>query len=358
MLAPRRVGKTSVLYHLLDQPMPGWRAGFVSVESAISENDLVARLLKCAWELKPEGTFWSRFSVGIRTALQSVDQIDGGPVKLDLAGAIGNRWQDIGADLLRMLAGLQEKTLFLVDEFPVFISSLLAEKDGENRVRSLMTWFREIRNAPQIAEEVHFVLTGSIGLDAIVKMANMSATINDLNVFQLGPLSYDLADTMLERLGEGEELPLPLQIRKRILERLIWPIPFHIQLFFAELLAKVKFRGLELTTSLVDQVYDELLSFKNRKHFEHWHERLHHRMEVPKERDLKREILKAAALDPAGVGADSIIQIRNKIAKDINEEAVLQSLQHDGYIVHDDGRWRFASSLLRDWWHRWVVSRA
>jgi hypothetical protein len=34
---------------------------------------------------------------------------------------------------------------------------------------------------------------------------------------------------------------------------------------------------------------------------------------------------------------------------------VLLALEHDGYLVQHDDRWRFASSLLRAWWLRWQV---
>ena len=355
MLAPRRVGKTSLLYHLRDVPPQGWRCLLLSVEALASEAQFVARLLAALYEAQPSGGWLAHFGGSVRTALKNVDKIGLGPVYFRLAQAVGEDWQAVGTTTLGVMKGLRNDTLVLVDEFPIFVRRLLAGPEGEPRTRLFLGWFRETRNALGDDGRVHFVLSGSLGLDAVVRSVGMSATINDLATYRLGPLSDDLAHRLLQGLAEGEKLPLTAALRKRMRSHVDWPIPFHLQLIFAEVLNRVKFRGRALDEGLVDEAYAALLSPRNRSHFEHWVERLDEPVLAPEERDLKRALLRAAARDPNGLADSSIVQIRKKVAPDIAEEVILATLEHDGYLTRQGDRWRFASSLLRDWWLKWQM---
>ena len=352
MLAPRRVGKTSLLCHMRDQPQEGWRCFFISVEALETEAQFVVRLLAALYEAHPKGAWMSRFG-NLQGALQRIERLDLGPVKLRLAEEVGDNWQEVGETALRVMKELQGNTLVLVDEFPIFVRRLLAVSDRE-RTRLFLDWFREMRNTlGSGAARLHFVLSGSLGLDAVVRSVGMSATINDLAVYRLGPLDDNLADQLLVKLAEGEDLNLAPDLRGKIREHIDWPIPFHFQLIFAKLLTLVRFRGRELDEELVDEAYASLLSAENRKHFEHWVERLDEPLLTPEERDLEEALLWAAARDPKGLAASSALLLRKRVAPEVSEEIVLASLAHDGYLVEDDKRWRFASSLLRDWWLRW-----
>jgi hypothetical protein len=359
VLAPRRVGKTSLLYHLKDCPLDGWRCLFFSVESLETEAQFVARLLRTVCEAHPGGAWLTRFSVGLRQLLQGFGQIEAGPVEYNIAQALGNDWRDVGATALDVLRDLQGNTLVLVDEFPLFVRNLLdGPGEAKRRTRLFLDWFREARNIPQQnGAPVHFVLTGSLGLDAVVKAVGMSGTINDLDIFRLGPLTATLSTELLDRLSKGEVLPLSGPVRQTILDRIDWPIPFHLQLLFKEVLTEVKFRGRTLDADLVDNAYGSLLSAENHKHFSHWVERFEEPLLAPQERDLKKALLRAACRDRQGITSGTSMQICRKVASDLDVEAILLSLSHDGYLTFHDGRWRFASSLLRDWWLKWQMKR-
>lgn len=69
-----------------------------------------------------------------------------------------------------------------------------------------------------------------------------------------------------------------------------------------------------------------------------------------------RRLLEAAARDLRGIDEAVILQVRRQHAPEVDEKPVLLSLEHDGYLVKNGDRWRFASSLLRDWWLQWHVS--
>jgi uncharacterized protein len=288
--------------------------------------------------------------------LEKLGKVGAGPLEFELSKAIGDDWQRVGDAILRLVGGLGKPTLLLVDEFPIFVRRLLSLERGEERTRLLLDWFRGLRIDPELGTaQVHFLLAGSIGLDAVVSKVGMSGTINDLRTFRLGELSEQQADELLVRLAKGEDFELPPKVRKTILDRVTWRIPYHLQLMFDQLLRWVRYHERELSPALAREAYEALLSPENRKHFSHWEERLKDPLLDPRERDLMAALLVAVARDPKGATEDTLRQVRAKVAQDLDEKLLLVELERDGYVTLDGDRWRFASSLLRDWWLRWKV---
>jgi hypothetical protein len=354
LLAPRRVGKTSLLYRLLDEPRDGWRCAYLDVMAAESEQRFVARLVSRLHRLNPSGKIWKQFGDRMHDLLDRVEKLHAGPIEFELSREIANGWQEVGERALKLACDGEVRTLLLVDEFPIFVRRLLRSKNGSERTQLLMHWFRSVRTALSLEDvEVRFLIAGSIGLDGVVSRARMSGTIADLKTFSLGPMSEVDADGLLDILGEVEGIPLPPEIRERVLQRVNWRIPFHLQLVFSQIHRLVRFHDQELTPDLVDVAYEGLLGADNRKEFAHWEERLDAGAWSPQERDLIDAVLAAAARDPEGVSPDTLRQVRLGTAGELDETPLLLSLAHDGYLVLEAGRWRFASSLLRDWWRRW-----
>src|SRR5687767_14731468 len=72
MLAPRRVGKTSLLHHMEDSPREGWNCLFLSAESLDAESQFVARLLETASTAHPDGAWKERSSIALKKFLKGV----------------------------------------------------------------------------------------------------------------------------------------------------------------------------------------------------------------------------------------------------------------------------------------------
>jgi hypothetical protein len=359
MLAPRRVGKTSLLYHMEDAPRADWNCLFLSTEALDSEAQFVARLLETASAGRSDHAWKERFEVGFRQFLKALGPAKAGPVDVNVGQVLQTEWRDIGTIALKAMQGLPGNTLILVDEFPIFIRNLLGSgknPEGTQRARSFLNWFRETRNAQGNGTgRVHFILTGSLGLDMVVREVGLSVTINDLDTFTLGPLSEGQARKLLQCLSEGEDLPLPEAVRARMLKYIDWPVPFYLQLLFREVLSRVKFRGAVLDERLVDEVYKSLLGPQMVKHFDHWKERLDDPLLPLQARALRRALLEGACKDRNGLSRSSIVQIWKKVAPNEDVDEVLLGLNHDGYLTLKGSRWLFTSSLLRDWWRKWQV---
>jgi uncharacterized protein len=356
LLAPRRVGKTSLLLRLHDQPLAGWRCAYVDVMSAESEQRFVARLIARIYPLSPDKKVFRQLGDRLGALLERFEKLKAGPVEFDLSRAIGDDWQELGERTLGLLAALPHKTVLLVDEFPIFVRRLLRGEQGHERGQLLLDWFRSVRTELSgRTPEVRVLIAGSIGLDAVVSRAALSGSIADLVPFRLGPMATADADALLETLGEVEGLPLPPAVRERMLARLSFAVPFHVQLLFSQVARLARFHEREVTLELVDEAYARLLGPELRKELAHWEERLSASPWTPGERDLMEAILEAACKDPEGASAATLRQLRQTVDPRLDEVELVRSLEHDGYLVHEQGRWRFASALLRDWWRQWKV---
>lgn len=353
LLAPRRVGKTSLLLHLCDEPKKGWACIFVNVEAVGDEQQFFDLLAGEIREARGE----SRVGRILRETSKVFHQLKRvGPVERDLPES-RQAWDRMGRELKGLLRRVPTRTVVLIDEFPIFLQNLMAKEGGAARARHFMSWFRDLRNDAELGNLLRFILCGSIGLDTVVMKAGMSSTINDFQSFKLGSLDDELADQLLERLALGKDLVLDRSLRAAMRTFITWPIPFHLQLLFAAVASRCRAVGVSPGPEIIREAYEGLFSFEARRHFSHWEERLRDSYATPAEQELARAILKAAALDPEGVSLDTIRHLRIKIAKRIDEVSLLLPLEHDGYLFRHAERYRFTSSLLRDWWRHWVVGQ-
>lgn len=357
MLAPRRVGKTSLLCRMYDHPKPDWRTLFFTVESATSEKEFVTRLIgEIHSGAQGATSLVGRFKPAVEAILSKLRGVGIGPVQLELAEALGSDWREAGISAIEALRESGQNTLILIDELPLLVDSLLGDRSPEARKRGadFLHWFRALRIQLKASKgQVRFVLTGSIGLSSIVRSVGLSETINDLSTYRLGPLTRSQADRFLQSLGEGGGMTLSEEIRDRMLGYIDWPIPFHLQLLFRELRDFCRRQEIkELALIHVDTAFESLTS-RQEPHLEHWNQRLgrFNRAELA----LVHALLKAAAKDPQGVSESTSVQIRRKVEPQADEFVVLAELCDEGYLVRDVGRWRFASSLLRIWWRQWVT---
>ncbi len=145
-------------------------------------------------------------------------------------------WTDSAGAFLEELNRLDQPVLFLLDEFPIMIN-LFARKHGELEAENALRWFRCWRQE-NLGGRVRFLLTGSIGLDSVVRRLGFPDAINDLRRQELWPLQDAEAIALTRQLACdncGLEAPSPPTWRGNfcILPAPAWP--YFLQLFVAEL---------------------------------------------------------------------------------------------------------------------------
>jgi len=375
LLAPRRVGKTSLLLRLMDTaPDHGRHAVYVSVADARTEDDVIRKLIGAIAAHPASPRIWKRLQKGPlkRFVSRLLPKLTAGPLTVELAkGDPDESWPKVAEAVAEAIDALGEPWLVLVDELPIFVLNLLRQDGGMDgevvRTRNFLNWFRQLRNpipkTAHVGSPLRWVVAGSIGLDAVVARARLGDTINDLMLFPLGPYSIDTADSFLVALSDSYGLPLSRETRSRIAERAGWLIPFYLQVLFSRLHDLVAEHGLTPSPTLVDRVVEELLTPAYRAYFDYWRQRLTEELGRP---DDQRAL---ALLACAAEGADGATKkaLDHALSELVPEPTargpaltfLLEVLENDGYLAVAGGpgeaRWRFRSALLREYWLRRVL---
>lgn len=354
LLAPRRVGKTSLLFALAShfQTSKEMHATYVSVAAAQDEAEFVRLVFQAIYDT-PAGKRL-RPNLMARWLSRRRQRIK----KLGAAGAsielepIERPWQPAADEAFARLRASQRPWLLMIDEVPNLVLALAKKDPTGVRVQTFLQWFRNLRQQISGEDQLRFVLAGSIGLDSVTRRYHLSATINDLRDWRLGAYDPATADRFLSALSTSYKLQLPVELRGLIVREAEWCIPYHLQLVFSELQQRVRDRP--ASEGDLTSVLDELLAKK--VYFSTWEERLADTFGAP-EGDLAKILLTKCAAKIEGATQTTL---ESALAKHLIEPTarketlrwLLDALGHDGYLVAEQGRWRFRSGLLRRYWQR------
>lgn len=361
LLAPRRVGKTSLMQRLQESAAArGFHATYCSVADAADEEAFLERLLHAIGNVETGRGILHRLSEGaIGRFLRRVKKMEvvGSGVELDVAKEA--TWTQLAEILVRALNRQEGKWLLLVDEMPVFLLALTRLDSTGARARHFLNWFRTLRQEVDFRQDLRWLLAGSIGLDTVTARLRVGDTINDLHLFHLGPFSPEVADDLLKELARSHEIALAQDVRAHMIRKVGWLIPFHLQLLFSELRALCSDRQGEPSVERVEEAFAELLKPAKRGYFDYWRQRLEEELGRP-DSSYAVELLNAAAQDETGVSRATLSQLLERPIQDALDRAeklrfVLDVLESDGYLVADEGRYRFRSPLLRQFWLERVV---
>jgi len=365
VLAPRRVGKTSLLMRLHDEAREhGHHAVYVSVADARSEDDVMRKLIAALAAHPASDSIWRRLQKGPykRFFSRLKAKVQAGPLALEL-GPDEGPWTSLAEATAEAIDGLGERWLFLIDELPIFVLTLMradAKDESLPRTRGFLNWFRQLRSAPARAEApLRWVVAGSVGLDAVVSRARLGDTINDLFVFPLGAFSPATADAFLGALGDSYGLALDGPTRQRVLERAGWLIPFYLQILFARLHDLAAETSQRPTPELVDRVVAELLTPAYRAYFDYWRQRLTEELGRPDDQRALALLAGVAAV-PEGLTRKALDHLLSELVPEPRERDeslrfLLEVLENDGYFAREDDKFRFRSELLREYWIKRVA---
>lgn len=367
LLAPRRVGKTSLAYRIGDEAIrSGWKFVMVDVQKDRDELSFLGNLtenLKSAGIKVPLLARVAEAVVWIRHNLRG--KIEGGGFGVQLDGGDSKETTTLENLVDRFFLELQEsneRALIAVDELPVFLTELERQKeDGPARLRAFLNWFRALRL--RYSKNVRWLLLGSVGLDTFVETRRLNPTINDLQTVSLGAYSNDTAVQFLQELGKAKKIQMPDEICRKVLEEIGWPLPFFLQLVFQRLHEKLDSSQRLPTPADVKSACQELVSPEFYSRFESWRGRLADSL-APDQYKASISVLNALCAKPDGLPRSALLAavIRRFPEHDPEEitrllVTVLGQLERDGYLLRHDGakpgsgRYAFRSFLLRRYWN-------
>lgn len=354
LLAPRRVGKTSLLFALSSKVAQEGTAVGVFVSAAVAKNELqlVRAVLQAIYDTR-EGKRIKPNAIGawLRRHSRRVKGVKVAGSGIDLETQATPEWQEEADRAFSAIAATERPWLIMIDELPTLVLQLAREDGSGARVRAFMQWFRNLRQLPRGAENLRFVLAGSIGLDNVTRRHRLTDTINDLRDWRLGPFTPENADRFLAELARSYKLELGDELRRDICDRAEWLIPYHMQLIFSALRDQCGGQTRPSAKTL-DLAIEALLSRKS--YFSYWHERLHDAFGAPED-DLARKVLVTCAREPRGATTSALQQSIARSVPNPKDRAeatawILDVLENDGYLVEESGRRRFRSGLLRRYW--------
>ncbi|VAW70298.1 hypothetical protein MNBD_GAMMA10-2338 [hydrothermal vent metagenome] len=353
--APRRVGKTSILYKIMDEPKPGFIPVYVDTESADSENEFWQKLFNA---LRAE-EFVNKLESMAKTLWDKIKNIKISKISADGVIFDDGKALSYKESFMRLIndLGNGEKIVFMIDEFAQTIENII-KYEGSKNALSLLKAHRALRQDAQISNKLTFVYAGSIGLESVVAKMHATKHINDLNSIKIMDLSVAEAKKFAHKLSADININIPDEQITYLLEKIEWFIPFYIQLIIQEIRSlhrRELAENLPVTNTQIDNAINNALDHRN--HFESWHSKL-------KEGHGKNEYLFAKQVlniisEKLSIMSLDIINIalKHSLDEDVARE-ILHSLVYDGYINNDKDikLYRFNSPVLRLWWCRNVAN--
>jgi hypothetical protein len=180
-------------------------------------------------------------------------------------------------------------------------------------------------------------------------MHQLSKHLNDLHPFPIGAFSEDEAKDFISRLDVDEKVQFKKEHIQHILNKLVWHLPFFIQIWVEKINSLVCIEGKQLSNDTIDEAYNDLITGN---HFEPWIEKLNEYHEFE---DSVREVLKLCVVSNGRSRADLLANLSAPSCDIEKTEAILAKLlnmlKNDGYLIEHNGKYVFRSPLLRDFWH-------
>lgn len=352
MAAPRRVGKTSIMYHLRDQPRVGYSFIYIPTESvdnaelyfkrlfeSLLNSDVVSKKVKASEKAKSIFEYIT----------EKVKKVGAYGVELELHQKETDQYSDIFLELVKKLGDNDIRIIIMVDEFPSTVENI-KQKDGIPAAVHFLKLNRTIRQ--ESAGGIQFIYTGSIGLPSIVNRLNSPESINDLNQVEIPPLSLENGKSFTQTLLDTAKVPYESKALDYLLQKINWLMPFFIQLSVQELVDLFDQNETTVTKEVVDLAFQRICNRRNNIHFDSYYNRL---------KDTFSADDYALALDIL-----NLIAAKNSVAKkelykklgakkdQRNLNSVVESLEYDGYINLRDNRYTFNSPILQLWWNKYI----
>ena len=348
------MGKTSIVQELGRRLAPkGWIFLSTDVEGATCAEDAIAAIAAAVHPVRPIA---SRFATTMRRWVSDkVEEVSAAEFRLKIrVGLNAGSWRHYGEQLLRDCVAQDKPVLLVIDELPIFLKRILHGDDGARRVDEFLSWLRGVLQSIGDGSLV-LIVSGSIGLEPLVKRLGIPDRINHLSPFRLGPWDRKTSVTCFERLAESCGLQVEDEVPNAVYDALGLGIPHHVQSFFARLRDHATMQDRDgVTVGDVEEVYrTELLGPSGQNDLMHYETRLKEGVEE-KSYSIVMEILAEAATQE--VFTSDAQRCLERLYSAVVDDAAgrimdaLDVLVHDGYLEAGLGGYRFPSRLLKDWW--------
>ena len=360
LAAPRRFGKTSVMYRLIDAPRGNYKIVHADLEEfteagafltelvlKLADDDRFAGLVKGMSGLRKN--IWSAFR-------NNFSEVEAYKFKVKLRDELKKDWQGVGEEMFKKLSAQPHPVLFILDEFPMMIDRMARSDAHREEAKTLLRWLRKLRLSPEI-KNVHFLIAGSIGIGQVLNQLGEIAAINDFEQLRLEPFTPKVALQFLEALAANHKIELDAACQEKMLNLLGTLVPYFLQVLFSEVRKAYVQDEEAITPEKIERIYrDKVLGVDCKTYFDHYYGRLRDYYLPHEEKAIKMLLRELAVTN--NLKRDTVYHLyrteRGEQA-DIEEfNTMMTNLENDFYIRFDGEtqRYEFSCKLLRDWWLR------
>lgn len=348
--AERRIGKTTVIKKMRDEPAMNWVPVFQDLERCHSAEEFAMAVYKEIHHFLSGKGRATRRAKELFTALGGTEV--GGLFKLPQTG--GSHWKDVLTraieDLIHENDATDKNLLFLWDEVPFMLANI-RDREGEQTAMEVLDLLRSLR---QTHAGLRMVITGSIGLHHVLSSLKdknyANSPTNDMAAIDVPPLSEQDAIELAVSLIDGETLPSPdkPEVAAKI-AREADCFPFYIH----HIVKALKIRGLGATPDNVEHVVASQLVDAN----DPW-ELLHYRERIPiyygNDQKAVNRILDQLAVQQSTASVNKLLDMLKGASQFDDRDRLLRLLslmERDHYLKREeDGTYQFRFPLIRRWW--------
>jgi len=352
--APRRVGKTSILLEIFDNPPPNTMVVYIDTEAIETSDDFFDRMNEKIFNIEQLERNRNLPSKMLEKLSQYTNKIKSvsiaGVGEIEIEKTSKKSSYESFKEFLKETEFDNASILVLIDEFPVTVENI-KQKEGSEAVKKFLQLNRALRIEPSFNEKIQFIYSGSIGLLNVVRKLGFTEYINDTVECFVPPLSLENAIDFLKSLLKEYDIELPDKLAKYSIEKIEWSMPFYIQALAREIrdiytpeLEPLK----EITVdkamlNVIDNINIYLDSYRSRLN------KIFSRTEISFVRAL---------LDAISENGQLTISEIKQLAKEyeVKESSwhIIHTLEYDGYInnQNNDNLYLFNSPIMRMWWQK------
>ncbi len=346
MNAERRIGKTSVLRKMAQEPAAGWFPVLLDLEKFHNAEEFAVAVYEKVQQ------YLGRWQKVANLARKVYEDHQFGEFKK----TSGPRpWKALlTAAIQDLLAEKQDQRLvFLWDELPYMIDNI-RQRDGEKAALEVLDTLRSLR---QENPGLRMVFSGSIGLHHVLESLRdgkmSSEPVNDMHQVEVPPLALEDALKLAGDLIRGENLSATdLGKSSEVIAEEADCFPFYVH----HIVAGLKHEGLVADPADIRPLVKRHLVDAN----DPW-DLGHYRSRIPayyskgKDGQLVGLILDALATASGPLTVVALQGAINASSAEFDDRdalvRVLRLMERDHYLLRDsDGRIGFRFPLIRRWW--------
>lgn len=348
--APRRVGKTSILFNLIDEPDPNVYTIYINTEGIDDPHqffEIILNELLNTDRIEGFGKLGKKAKYYFKEWASRLKEINIAGIGIKLTDKEQVNCYD---QLIEIFSGIDlegKRIAILVDEFPITLEHIY-QKHGLDSVKLFLDMNRSLRQNPIFQEKIKFIYCGSIGLFAVVKRLNATDRINDLREIKVKALLKKDAEKLVTRLIlEKTNTNIATAQLAYILKKIEWWIPFYFQLLVKELTELVNDYEEPMDNKTIDKAFSNVIKNGN-IYFEHFKSRLARVFE--KESLMFSNELLLTLKQKEFMEFNEVLNLAEKHNVRVFIDDILEILEYDGYIIEDNKEYKFYSPILKNWW--------